>query len=68
MRELYSTGQVARLLGIRQHHIGYAISSGHIPDAKLRFLGKRCFTDADMRRIARHFGVPVLKGASDVSV
>jgi DNA-binding transcriptional MerR regulator len=67
MRQLYSTGDVARLLGIRQHRIDFAISSGHVPDAKHRFLGKRCFDLHDIQRIAKHFGVQQPEGGEDVS-
>jgi hypothetical protein len=60
---------VARLLGVQQHCIDYAISSGHLPDAKFRFLGKRCFDATEVRRITKYFGVPVQpsKGGNDVS-
>jgi hypothetical protein len=68
MQRLYSTGQAARLLNIRQHRIDYAISGGHLPDAKFRFLNKRCFDAADIQRIAKHFNVVLPKGGTDVQV
>jgi hypothetical protein len=62
MQTLLPTGQVSRMLGVRQHRIDYAISSGHLSDAKFRFLNKRCFDISDIRRIANHFGVPLPEG------
>lgn len=68
MQRMFSMGEVARLLGVKSHRIDYAISVGHLGDAGFRFLGKRCFTEADLRKIAKHFGVVVQKGGDDVSV
>jgi hypothetical protein len=68
MRKLFSTGQVRHMLGIPQHRIGYAISSRYLPDAKFRFLDKRCFDLGDVRRIAQHFGIPMPEGGGDVQV
>ena len=56
MHQMYSTGEVARLLGIHQHQIDYAISSGYLPPPRTHFLGKRCFSKSEVEEIARHFG------------
>ncbi|MDB4777840.1 hypothetical protein OAG68_00120 [bacterium] len=57
MNEIFSTGQVARRLAIQPYRITYAISNGSLPDASFRFIGKRCFSEDDVQRIADHFGV-----------
>lgn len=53
-----SLSQVAALLGIRKHRIEYAITSGHIPEPPIRFLGKRVFGPAEVRVAASYFGRP----------
>ncbi len=53
---IYSTGEAARLLGVRAHQIAYAIANGQLPEPA-RFCGKRLFTPADVRRIGDFFGV-----------
>ncbi len=54
--ELYSTGEVAKLLGVKPHQISYAIANGLIPEPG-RFCGKRAFQERDVHRIAEFFGV-----------
>jgi len=67
MQQIYSMGQVAKLLGVQKHRIEYAIATGQLADTKFRFLGKRGFDNNDLRRIAKHFGVKV-KGENDVQI
>ena len=43
MQQLYSTGEVARLLGIQQHRIVYAISTDRLPEVKCHFLEQAVF-------------------------
>ena len=57
MEDIYSTGQVAKMLGIQRHRIEYAIVTGLLPEAKFRFLDKRCFTATDIQRMADYFDV-----------
>ncbi len=57
MHNIYSTGQVARMTGQRPHRLEYAHASGHLAEPAYRFLGKRVYTEADVRRVAAHFGV-----------
>ena len=55
MSQLYSIGDVSRMTGAKPYQIEYAISVGKLPEPKTRFLGKRCFTEDDIRRIAQLF-------------
>jgi hypothetical protein len=57
LEQIYSTGQVARILGIQGYQIAYAINTRQIAEASFRFLDKRCFTKRDIGRIADHFGM-----------
>jgi hypothetical protein len=57
VEQIYSTGQVARMLNVQGYQIAYAINTRQIAEASFRFLDKRCFTQADIRRIAEHFGM-----------
>ena len=61
MDKIYSTGEVAQMLGIPRHKIEYAIANGHLAETTLRFLDKRCFTGDDVRRIADYFGVQEIR-------
>jgi hypothetical protein len=57
MEKIYSTGQVAQMLGIPRHRIEYALANAHLAVSTARFLNQRCFTDDDVRKIADYFGV-----------
>ena len=56
MQQIYSTGQVAKLLGVQTYQIEYAHSSSQLTEPDFRFLGKRVYTADDVRRVAEHFG------------
>ena len=57
MNAIFSTGEVGKILRIQPYRITYAITSGQLPEASFRFLGKRCFSKNDIENIAEHFGV-----------
>ncbi len=57
MENIYSTGQVARLLGLRPHQLEYAHASQALAEPTFRFLGKRVYRADDVRRVAEHFGL-----------
>jgi DNA-binding transcriptional MerR regulator len=52
----YSTGEVARLLGVAQHRIAYAHITGKCPEPP-RFCGKRAYGTEDVALLAEHFGI-----------
>lgn len=58
MKQFYSTGEVAKLLGIPIHRISYGHSTGHFPEPT-RVFGKRAYRWAEIRTLANHFGVEV---------
>ena len=57
MQKYYSLKDVARLLKVRSHRVGYAVSSGAIPEPDLRLGNKRIFSTEDVQRLAEHFSV-----------
>jgi hypothetical protein len=57
VEQIYSTGQVARILGIQGYQIAYAINTRQIAEPSFRFLDKRCFTAQDIKHVAEHFGL-----------
>jgi hypothetical protein len=59
MQQIFSTGQVAKMLGVARHKVEYAIVNNHLSEARFRFLDKRCFTAEDIHRMAEYFGVEV---------
>ena len=70
MNTIFSTGQVARMLSVPTYRISYAHSTGSLEEPAFRFLDKRCYTAADIRRVAAHFDVTIaeatLKAAQEV--
>jgi len=63
MDKLYLLNDVARLMRRRPHQITYAITSGLLPEPKMRMGGRRVFQDEDIQRIADYFGVRLKKEA-----
>jgi len=59
MEQIFSTGQIAKMLGVQRHRIEYAIANGHLPEARFRFLDKRCFDAEDVNKIGEYFGIQV---------
>lgn len=57
MDNIYSIGQVGKILGVQPYKIAYAIETGQLPEASFHFLHKRCFLENDIRRMAEYFGV-----------
>jgi len=53
----YSLKDVTALLRRRAHVVEYALANGLVPEPQLRVGGRRIFTLADVRRLAKHFGV-----------
>jgi len=54
---MYSLGEVAQTIGVAPFRITYSITTGLVPDASMRFAGRRVFTHEDVQRLAIHFGV-----------
>lgn len=59
MEQIYSTGEITKMLGVARHRIEYALANGYIAEARYRFLDKRVFDAEDVKRIADYFGVQV---------
>ena len=57
MDQALSLHQVAELLQLRHYRIAYAIATHRVPEPALRVANNRVFQNADIARIARHFGV-----------
>lgn len=57
MQLFFSLGEVSRGLSIPTWKILYAISSGRVPDVRIRCAGKRVFQKDDVSRLATHFGI-----------
>ena len=55
MTKFYSTGEAARLLGIKPYRIEYALATGQIPEPPNRMCGKRVWQE--LETLAQHFGV-----------
>jgi len=67
MKELYSTVDVSRLLGVGEHRLAYAIRTGKLEGPSFKVCNKRVYTENDLRRVAEYFGVemPERKANSD---
>jgi hypothetical protein len=57
MKNLLLLSEVARVLRKKPWQLVYAITSGAVPEPKLRIGNKRIFVDEDIRRLAAHFGI-----------
>jgi hypothetical protein len=55
MNKVFLLGEVARLLKRRPHQVAYAISSGLVPEPKLRIGNKRILQAEDMKRLEMYF-------------
>ncbi|NQU23563.1 MAG: MerR family transcriptional regulator [Candidatus Nealsonbacteria bacterium] len=55
-KKLYSIADVARLLEVQQYQVEYAHRTNKVPDVR-QVAGKRIYDEADLRRVANHFGV-----------
>ena len=63
MTKMYLLSDVARIVRKRPHQITYAITSGLLPEPKVRMGGRRVFQEDDIERIAQYFGVRLKKEA-----
>lgn len=54
--------EVSRLIGHKAHVITYAISTGHLPEPKLRIAGKRIFSESEVENIKKYFDSNYCKG------
>jgi hypothetical protein len=45
--------------GVQEHRIAYAHRTFKLAEPKIRFAGKRVYSNADLRRMAAYFGVPI---------
>ncbi len=53
--ELFTLGEVARIVNVPPYKVSYAISVGLLPDTAMRLANKRCFTQEEVNRVLRHF-------------
>jgi DNA-binding transcriptional MerR regulator len=52
MKQLYTIGDVARILAVPQHRVVYLIQRGRAHES-FRLSGRRVFTDRDLKHIAK---------------
>lgn len=55
MNKVFLLSEVAKLFKKRPHQVAYAISSGLVPEPKLRIGNKRIFQSDDIKRLSAHF-------------
>lgn len=51
-----SLGEVAKRLGVPPYRIAYVLVNGKVPDCEHRFVGRRAFTEQEIRILAEYFG------------
>jgi DNA-binding transcriptional MerR regulator len=61
MVQLYLISDVSRLLGIPAHRIAYQYMTRKIPEPQLRMGNRRVFTIADVQRVAKALGRPLVE-------
>ena len=57
MKNLFSIAEIADKVGVAEHKITYAHRTRRLGDASIRLSGRRIYTEADLHRIAKYFGV-----------
>ncbi len=58
MKTIFSTGEAARLLGVKPYRIEYALATGQIPEPN-RVFGKRAYQWSELLALAEHFEVKI---------
>lgn len=59
MTAMFSMKDVVKQLGVQCYQIQHAFITGAVPEPKVRISGRRVFEPADIKRLAKHFGVEV---------
>lgn len=59
-KQVYSIADAAKLLGVQEYRIQYAHRAGKVPSPEI-FAGRRAYGQADLQRLAEHFGVELAK-------
>ena len=54
-QQLYSTVQVARLVGVTEYRLTYAHRTGKLDEPKYLVANKRIYTANDVRRVREYF-------------
>lgn len=61
-KEIFSTGEAARILGIQAYRVTYAHAVGAVKEPE-RVFGRRAYRWADLCALAKYFGVQLLNPA-----
>ena len=56
-KQLFSTVDLARLIGVAEHRIVYAHRIGRLREPANSVAGRRVYTLADVRRVAEYFQI-----------
>jgi DNA-binding transcriptional MerR regulator len=62
-RTIFSTGEVARLLGVQAYRVTYAHATGQVAEPSRLFGGRRAYSLSDLKLLAKHFNVQLLDPA-----
>ena len=63
--DLYLLGEVSRTLGCEPYRIVYLLTTGKVPEPRLRIGNRRLFTGDDIARLALKLGIETrLEGAA----
>ena len=63
MTAMFSLKDVVKQLGVQGYQIQHAYITGVVPEPKLRISGRRVFEPADIKRLAKHFGIELKAGS-----
>ena len=63
--KLFSSVECAERLGIPLHRLTYAQRIGRVCKASIVVAGKAIYSQTDLRRMAKHFGVELQEEARD---
>lgn len=54
--KVYSLKEIAEIVGVKAHRIGYAVANGYLPEPAQKITNRRMFTDADVKIAKEYFG------------
>lgn len=57
--KLYASSECSKLVGVAEHRINYARRIGRLKNPSFYVAGKWIYSEADIREIAKYFGVEI---------
>lgn len=60
MKNLISTSDLSKAVGVKEHRLTYAMRAGHLPQPKVRLAGRKLFDPKEAKNVALYFGASLM--------